>query len=172
MEVLLLFSHSVVSDSMWPHGLQHTRLPCPSLSQELLKPMSTVWMMPSSHLVLCHPLLLLPSVFPSIRVFSMSQLFTSGGQSFGASASASVFLINIQGWFPLELTGLISLLSKKLSKVFCSTTIRKPQFFALTFFSVHLSHPYMTTDSTWLWLYGPLLAKWCLCFLICCLGLP
>ena len=66
---------------------------------------------------------------PSITVFSMSHFFTSGGQSFGASASASVFLINIQGWFPLELTGLISLLSKKLSKVFCSTTIRKPQFF-------------------------------------------
>ena len=140
MEVLLLFSHSVVSDSMWPHGLQHTRLPCPSLSQELLKPMSTVWMMPSSHLVLCHPLLLLPSVFPSIRVFSMSQLFTSGGQSFGASASASVFLINIQGWFPLELTGLISLLSKKLSKVFCSTTIRKPQFFGTQPFIVSNSH--------------------------------
>ena len=129
MEVLLLFSHSVVSDSMWPHGLQHTRLPCPSLSQELLKPMSTVWMMPSSHLILCHRLLLLLSIFPSIRVFSMSHFFTSGGQSFGASASASVFLMNIQGWFPLELTGLISLLSKKLSKVFCSTTIRKPQFF-------------------------------------------
>ena len=63
-----------------------------------------------------HPLLLLPSVFPSIRVFSMSQFFTSGGQSLGASTSASVLPMNIQGWFPLGLTGLISLQSKGLSR--------------------------------------------------------
>ena len=124
MEVLLLFSHSVVSDSVWPHGLQHTRLPGPSLSPRFAQTHVHVWMMPSSHLLLCHPLLLLLSILPSIRVFSMSQFFTSGGQSFGASASASVFLMNIQG---LELTGLISLLSKKLSKI-CSNTVRKPQF--------------------------------------------
>ena len=108
--------------------------------QELLKPMSIVWMMPYSHLILCHPPLLLPSIFRSIIVFSVSQLFTSGRQSFGASASVSVFLMNIQGWFPLELTGLISLLSKKLSKVFCSTTIRKPQFFGTQPFIVSNSH--------------------------------
>ena len=100
-----------------------------TISKRLLKLMSIVRMMPSSHLILCHPLLLLPSIFPSIRVFSVSRLFTPRGQSIGASASTSVFLMNIQGWFPLELTGLLSLLLKNLSKVFCSTTIRKAWFF-------------------------------------------
>ena len=75
------------------------------------------------------PFLLLPSVFPSIRVFPVSWLFTSGGQSTGASALASVLPMNIQVWFPLKLTGLISLQSKGLSRVFSSTTIRKHRFF-------------------------------------------
>ena len=75
----------------------------------------------SNHLILYHPLLL-PSVFPSIRVFAVSQLFTSSGPSIGASASASVFSMNTQSWFPLRLTGLISLLFKGLSRVFASTT--------------------------------------------------
>ena len=73
--------------------------------------------MPSNHFILCHPLLLLPPIFPSNRVFPMSQLFTTGCQSIGASASASAFPMNIQGWFPLGLTGLISLLPKVLSRV-------------------------------------------------------
>ena len=65
------FSHSVVSNSLWPHGLQHTRLPCPlPNSQSLLKLTSIESVMPSNHLILCHPLFLLPSIFPSIRVFS------------------------------------------------------------------------------------------------------
>ena len=69
--VFIQFSYSVMSDSLWPHGLQHTRLPCPSLNpQNLLKLMSIELVVPSNHLILCHPLLLLPSVFPSIRVFS------------------------------------------------------------------------------------------------------
>ena len=83
-----------------------------TISQSLLKLVSIVSMMPPNHLILCHPLLLLPSIFPSIRVFSMSRLFASGGQSIGASASASVLPMNIQGWFPLGLTGLISLQSR------------------------------------------------------------
>ena len=103
-------------------------------------------MRPSNHLILCHPLLLPPSIFPSIRVFPMSQLFTSGGQSIGASVSASGLPMNIQGWLPLGLTGLISLKSKGLSRVFSSTTIWKHQFSA--FFIVQLSHPYMTTRKT------------------------
>ena len=82
----------------------------------------------SNHLVLCRPLLLLPSIFLSIRVFSISRLFASGGQSIGASVLASVFPMNIQGWFPLGSTGLISLLSKGLSRVFSSTTVWKHQF--------------------------------------------
>ena len=76
------------------------------------------------------PSLFLPSVFPSIRVFSNELVFTSGGQSIGASTSASVHPINIQGWFPLGLTGLISLQSKGLSRVFSIITIRKHQFFS------------------------------------------
>ena len=92
-----------------------------TISWSLLKVKSTELMMLSNHLILCHPLLLLPSIFPSIRVsFPMSQFFASGGQSTGAPASASV---NIQGWFPLGLSSLISLLSKGLSRVFSSTTV-------------------------------------------------
>ena len=76
------------------------------------------------------PLLLLPSVFPSIRVFSNESVLPIGGQGIGASASASVLLMNVQGWFPLELTGLISLLFKGLSRVFFSTTVLRHQFFS------------------------------------------
>ena len=91
--------------------------------------MSIELVMLSNHLILCRPLLL-PSTFPSIRGFPMSQLFESGGQSIRASASASVLPMNIQGWFPLGVTGLISLLSKGLSRVFSSTTVQKHQFFS------------------------------------------
>jgi len=86
-----------------------------TISWSLLKLMCIESVMPSNHLILCHPLLLLPSVFPSIRSFLMSWLFTSGGQSIGASASASVLPVNIQDCFLLGLTGLISLQFKGLS---------------------------------------------------------
>ena len=98
-------------------------------SQSLLKLMSTESVMPSNHLILCRPLLLLPSIFPISGSFQMSQLFTSNGQSIGASASASVLPMNIQGWFPLGWTGRISLQSKGLSRVFSNTTVQKHQFF-------------------------------------------
>ena len=110
-----LFSCSIMSDSLWPHGLQHARLPCPSPSPSLLKLMFIEFVMASSHLILCRPFLLLSSIFPSIRVFLMSQLFTSGDQSFGASAS--VLPMIIQGWFHLGLIGLISLLFNKTLKM-------------------------------------------------------
>ena len=97
-----------------------------TISQSLLKLMSTELVMSSNHLILCHPLLPLPSIFPSIRTFSMRQFFTSGGQSIGASAS--VLPMNIQDWFPLGWAGWISLLSKEHSRVF-STTVQKHQFF-------------------------------------------
>ena len=101
------------------HGLQHARLPCPfTNSRSWLTLMSIETVVPSNHLILCGPLLLLPSIFTSIRVFSMSRFFTSGGQSIGASASASVLPMNIQDWFPFGLTGLISLQSQGLSRVF------------------------------------------------------
>ena len=91
--------------------------------RSLLKLMSIKLVTPSNHLILCHPLLLLPSIFPSIRVISNE----SGGLSIGASAS--VLPMNIQDWFPLGLIGLISLQSKKLSRVFSNTTVQKHQFF-------------------------------------------
>ena len=85
-----------MSDSLRPHESQHTRPPCPSQLLESLKLMSIEWVMPSSHLVRCRPLLLLPPIPPSIRVFSMSQLFAWGGQSTGASALASFLPTQIQ----------------------------------------------------------------------------
>ena len=94
-----------------------------TISQSFLKLMSTESVMPSKHVILCHPLLLLPSTFPSIRVFSNDSALISGGQGIVASASASVLPMTIQGCFPLGLTGLISLLSKGLSRVFS-----RPQF--------------------------------------------
>ena len=102
-------------------------------SWSLLKLMSIESVMPSNHLILCHPLLLLPSIFPSIRVsgsFPMSQFFASCGQSIGVSPSASVLPMNIQEWFPLQWTGWISLQSKGLSRVFSNTTVQKHQFFS------------------------------------------
>ena len=96
-------------------------------SRSLLKLMSVKSVMPSNHLILCHPHLLPPSIFPIIRIFSMNQFFTSGCQSTGLSASALVLPMNIQDWFPLGVTGLI-LLSKELSRVFSSTMIQKRQF--------------------------------------------
>ena len=135
-----------MSDSLAPHGLQHGRLPCPSLSPRACSnscPLS--WW--------CH-LTILSSVvpfsscfqsFPASGCFLMSRLFASGDQSIGASASASVLPMNIQGWFPLGLTGLISLDSKE---VFSNTTVQKHQFSMLAFFMVQLSHPYMTTGKT------------------------
>ena len=100
------------------------------ISWNLLKSMSIELMMPPNHLILCRPLLLLPSIFPNIRVFSSELVFASGGQSIGASASAQVLPMNIQGSFPLGVTGLIFLLSKGLSRVFSSTTVWKHQFFS------------------------------------------
>ena len=105
-------------------------------SRSLLNLMSTETVMPSNNLILYCPLLLLPSIIPSIRVFSMSQLFTSGGQSIGVSASTSVLPMNIQDWFPLGWTDWISFLSKGLSRVFSNTIVQKDQFFGAQF-SLH-----------------------------------
>ena len=120
-----------MSNSLQPHGLQHASLPCPSLSPGVCSnscPLSR-W---------CHPTISssvtpfssCPQCFPASGSFPMSQLFAWGGHSIGASASASVLPMNIQGWFPLGFTGLI-LLSKGLSRVFSSTTFWKRQFFSV-----------------------------------------
>ena len=99
-----------------------------TVSQGLLRLMSPESMMPSNHLILCHPLLLLPLIFPSIRVFSNESALCIRGQGAGSSASASVLSMNIQSWFPLGLTGLTSLPSKELSRIFSNTTVWKHQF--------------------------------------------
>ena len=97
-----------------------------TISKSLLKLMCIESVIPSKkHLMLCRPLLFLSSIFPSIRVFPVSQFFASGGQRFGTSASASVLPMNIQDWFPLGLTSLISSQSKGLSRVFSSTIVGK-----------------------------------------------
>ena len=124
------FSGSVVSDSLWPHGLQHARPPCP-----LPTPGACSSSCPSSQW--CH-LTISPSVIPfsshlhsfqASGSFPMCWLFVSGGQSTGASSSASVLQMNIRGWLPVGLTGLISLLFKELSTVFSSTTVQRPSIF-------------------------------------------
>ena len=143
-----MFSCSVMSDSLQPHGLQHARIPCPSLSPGVCSNTSIESMIPFNHLILCWPLLLLPSIFPSIRVFSNESLFKSGGQSIRASASASVLIMNIQDWLLLGLTGLTSLQPKGLSKVFSSTTVQKHQFFGTQFYLWSNSH-----ICTWLLAY-------------------
>ena len=127
---LLLFSCSVVSDSLQPQGLQHARLPCPSLSLGVYSHLMFIEpIMPSKYPSSAIPLSSCPQSFPASGSFPMSRLFASGGQIIGVSASTSVLLMNIQGWFPLGLTGLISLLSKGLSRVFSITTVQKHQFY-------------------------------------------
>ena len=133
------FSCSIVSDSLWPHGLQNFLQASLSFtfSQSLLKLMSIESVMPSNHLILCRPLLLLPPIPPSIRVFSNESTLR---QSIGISASASVLPMNIKDWFLFGLTGLISLQSKGLSRVFSNTTVQKHQFFGTQLSSSSNSH--------------------------------
>ena len=131
-----------MSNSLQPHGLQCARLPCPSLSPRLFSNSGSLNQK-------CHPTISssvipsssCPQSFPASGSFPMSHFFASGGQSI--EVSASVLPMNIQGWFPLGLTGLISLLSKGLSRIFSSPTVRKHLSFM-----VHLSHPCMITGKT------------------------
>ena len=118
-------------------------------SRSSLRLTSIESVMPSSHLILCRPLPLLPPIPPSIKVFPMSQLFTSGGQSTGVSALASFLPKKSQGWSPSQWTGWISLQSKGLSRVFSNTHSSKTSYlWCSAFFTVQLSHPYMTTGKT------------------------
>ena len=126
------FSRSIVSDTLWPPWIAAGQASLSiTFSRSSLKLTSIRSVMPSSHLILWHPLILLLLIFPSIWDFSMSRVFASDDQNTGASASASVLPVNIQGWSPLRLTGLISLLSKGLSGVFSSTTVWRHQFFGI-----------------------------------------
>ena len=135
------FSCSMVSDSLQPHGLQHALLPC-------LSPTSGVYPNSCPLSWWCHPTISSCAIpfsclqsFPTLGSFLRNQFFTSGGQSIGASVSSSVLPMNSQDWFPLGLTSLIFLQSKRLSRKSISSS-------ALTFFVVQLSHPYMTTGKT------------------------
>ena len=139
-----------MSDSLWPHGLQHARLPCPSPT-----PGACSNSCPSSQW--CHPTISSSGVpflsslqyLPALWSFPMSQFFTSGGQSTGVSASASVLPMNTQDWFPLWLTGLKSLQSKGLSRVFSKHHSSKVSILWHTAcFMVQLLPPYMTTGKT------------------------
>ena len=124
------FSCSVMSDSLWPHGLQHARPSCPTPTPRVYSNSSPLsgW---------CHPTISSSVVpftsclqsFPESGSFPMTQPFTSGGQSIGVPASASVLPMNIQDWFPLGWSGCISLQSKGLSRVFSNTRVQKHQFF-------------------------------------------
>ena len=130
---VLLFSGSVISDTLQPHGLQHTRLPCPSLSP---------WVCSNSYPLSqwCHPTISSsvipfsswPQSFPASWSFPVSWLFPSGGQRIGTLTSASVLPMNIQAWFPLGLTGLVSLLSMGLSRIFSNTTVQSINSLALS----------------------------------------
>ena len=123
------FLHSVMSNSLWPHGLQYARLHCPSPTPEACSNScpSSGW---------CHPTVSSSSIpfssclqsFPTSGDFPVSQSFASGGQSIGVLASASVLPMNIRDWFPLGLMGFISLQSKELSRVFSNTTVQKYLF--------------------------------------------
>ena len=165
------FSCSVMSDSLWPHEQQHARPPCPPPNPgAYLKLMSIELVMPSNHLILCHPFLLLPSIFPSIRVFSNESALRMRWPkywsfSFNISPSSEhpglisfrmdwLDLLAIQG----TLKSLLQHHSSKTSTLWCSA-----------FFIIQLSHPYMTTGKTialtvWTFIYG-------VCLLICCQGL-
>ena len=169
----MFLSVAQLCPTLWPYGLQHARLSCPSPIRGACSnscPLSQ-W---------CHPTISSSDIpfssclqsCPAPGSFPMRQFFTSGGQSIGASASTSVLPMNIQGWFPLGLIDLISLQSRGLSRVFSSTTIQKHQFLTAQLSLWSNSH-----IRTWLlekpelWRCRPVSGKWCLCFLICCLGL-
>ena len=138
--LLLLLGRSVISDSLQPHELQHARLLCLSLSSWVFSnscPLSQ-WYHPTISSSVAP--FSCPQIFPASEFFLMSQLFTPGGQSIGVSVSASVLPVNFQGWFPLRLSNFISLMSRGLSRVFASTTVRSPQY---------ISHPYTPILDYW-----------------------
>jgi len=158
-----------MSDSLWPHGLQHARFLYLSLSPGVCSnscPLGQWCYLTISFSAA--PFSLDLQSFPVSGSFPVSQLFPSRGPSIGGLASASVLKMNIQSLFLLGLTGLIYLLSKGLSRVFFIITIQKHQFFGAQPSLWSSSH---ILEKPHIWLYGPFLAKCYLCFLICCLCL-
>ena len=146
-----------MSNSLWPHGLQHTRLPCPlPISRACSNSCpSSQWFHPiiSSSVI---PFSFCLQSFPASGTFQVSQLFASCGQSIGVSASTLVLPMNIKDWFPLRWTGWISLQSKGLSSVFSNTTVQKHQFFDAQISLQSNSHVYTwLLKRPWPWLDGP-----------------
>ena len=139
-------------------------------SQGPYKHMTIESVMPSSHLILCRPLLLLPPIPPSIRVFSNESVLHIKWPKYWSFSFSIVLPMNIHCWIPLGLTGLISLLPKGFPRVFSNTTVQKHQFFGTQLSLWNNSHIHTwPLEKPYLWLDRPLLAKYCLCFLICCL---
>ena len=134
LKIVSLFSHSVVSNSLRRHQLQHVKLPCPWLTPGAYSNScpSSQWCHPTISSSVVHFPIHLQS-YPPSGSFPMSQFFTSSGQRIGASASTSVLPMNIQDWFPLGWTGWISLQSKGLSRVFSNTMVQKHQYFSAQF---------------------------------------
>ena len=134
---------------LWPHGLQHTRLRCPSLSPRVCSSSCTqIWWCHPTISSSVAPLFSCPQSFTASGSFPMSQLFALGGQSIGASASASVLPVNIQGWFPLRLTDLISLQSKRVKSPLQHHNSNASILWHSAFSMVQLSHWYVTTGKT------------------------
>ena len=162
-----------MSNSLQPHRLQHARFPWHSLSLRVCSnvcPLSWWCYLTTVSSATLFSLYL--QLFPASGPFSMSPFLTSGSQSIRASASASIVPMSIQGWFLIGFTGLISTLPKGLSKVFSNTTVQKQRVFSTkpSFWSNSHIHTRLL-EKPYLWPYGPLSAKWCLCFLICYPGL-
>ena len=154
-----MFNSATPWTAAWQASLSST------ISQGLHKFMSTESVMASNHLILCRLFSFCLWSFPALGSFPVSQLFPSGGQSIGVSASASVLPMNTQDWSPLGWTGWISLHPKGLSRVFSSTTIRKHQFFSTQHDLWANSHIHTwLLEKPQLWLYRPLSVKWCLFF--------
>ena len=158
--VVQSLSHVQLSVTPWTASLKASL--SFTIFWSLLKFMSIESVIPTDYLMLCCPFPLLPSIFPNIKVFSVSKLFISGDQSIGASASASVLSMNIQGWFSLGLTGLNSLLSKGLSRVFSSTTVWKHQVLRVwpSLWSNSHIHTWLLGEKKQKTFTTPLLAKW------------
>ena len=159
--------------TLWPHGVQHTKLPCPSQSPIVCSNSCPLnWWCHATISSSIVPFSSCLQSFPASGSFPISHFLVSGGQSIGVSVSASVLPMKIRGWFPLGLTALISLLYKRFSRVFSSTPAQKNQFFGAQLSLWSNSHiQSWLLEKPQLWLGGPLPAKQCLCFLIQCLVL-
>ena len=155
---LYVQSHSCVQLFVTLWTSTHQASLSSTLIESLLKLIiSTESVMPSNHLILFHPFSSCPQTFPASWSFPVSQLFTSGGQSFEASVSAPVLPMNIQGWFPLELRDLLFFLSRGLSRVFSRTTVWKHQFFGAEHFygpTLISVHDYWKTVALTIWTFA------------------